>query len=586
TDWGPLYDDGILGSGVDTNGRGVTVEYVTECASATAPGTTSTANEPQQTDSNGPSNPNARDRLEYTTSTAHKALAAVSVPVILAAVLFSRWSRQSSDQHRQNTTGSLDVTSIRLLILVAAAAWAAGVAGFATSFTSIKRNPAPKTNLQRRDTGTGPGFVATPHAVVGCILFALTYVVAPLVLIIRHRSIGGKGGRKEHTSVDSIDEETSTPALTSHRSDEVLTNISMQTEKSPMRGKANRESQEEPRTEGKISVDEEDVDPIGAGERTKLKSRPLSVPSAFLRHQLLDSGWSSKRNQPRQRVQSSSTITTTTPPSPSASQQPPTETGFVVLNRGRQALDRMSHLQPDQRQHPITLNDVSWLERRRNMNMVSDMDYVMSQMPVSRRRHSHSPLITPRSGDAETLRTNSQTPNNQIAQSGLSGFPNMGAILLHCAFQAMILALCVFTASSIFTKADKKYGVPLGSVFVVIVGIFYGLMILLAVRGIPEGSILVEVVRRLSGSPSHGNFAEHIQSNGNELNVVMPHENRSVSERPQSIAVDSTTLGSLQMSRPLYHSTRYSTEGKDSNAQRDDEDDEAERIEREMGRRD
>ncbi|KAG8752621.1 hypothetical protein FRC14_006898 [Serendipita sp. 396] len=40
------------------------------------------------------------------------------------------------------------------------------------------------------------------------------------------------------------------------------------------------------------------------------------------------------------------------------------------------------------------------------------------------------------------------------------------------------------------------------------------------------------------------------------------------------------------MSRPLYHSTRYSTEGKDSNAQRDDEDDEAERIEREMGRRD
>ncbi|KAG8820333.1 hypothetical protein FRC17_010196, partial [Serendipita sp. 399] len=296
TDWGPLYGDSTLGSGVDTNGHGVTVEYVTDCSSAAS--ITTTSHNSQQTGSNGSSNSPSRLNVDYTTSAAHKVLTAASLLAILVAVLLSRWSSKPGTVNTRNQARSFDANFVHLLILVASAAWAAGVAGFVTSFTSIKRNVSSNTNLRRRGGSQNPGFAATPHAIAGCILFALAYIVAPLVLLSRHRSMLAASSKRD-SSRDSVDEETSAPGLVSHRSDDTWTGNSPHAEKSPTRHHATRESQEDTGIDGKV-LEEEDVDPIGAGERTKLKSRSLAAPSAFLRHQL----WSSKRNQPRQRVTS------------------------------------------------------------------------------------------------------------------------------------------------------------------------------------------------------------------------------------------------------------------------------------------
>jgi hypothetical protein len=261
-------------------------------------------------------------------------------------------------------------------LIIAGVAWALGVAAFATSFTSTRRTSSGGQTLAKRDPAT-TGFASTGHAIAGCILFALAYVITPIVSLVRSRN------RRYHHYENRHGEETSEMHgmdSTSHPSDEHTPG-----EKSYLTHRHNVSVTAPHTPDGDSHADEQgdendDGEPIGAGKRVRLRDRAFA-PTAFLKDRFWSNVW--KRSH-RQRLPSrASPPTENRDPEAEAEPAAPSETGFVVLNRGRNALDRRIP-SPGERLGPlglpVTLSDVSWLERRRNVGAVGDLDYAMSQI--------------------------------------------------------------------------------------------------------------------------------------------------------------------------------------------------------------
>ena len=177
------YGSGQLQSGVHADGTGVTVQYMTSCAkpigSSPTAGTSPTGsgsssptspNSPSNTGSSGPSGPTTITRFD--TSAIHKSLAPVSAALVLPAVVFYRLSQPSvsSPQYTNAKIGFFYLTSLTALV-----AFALGVGGLATAFSSLQYT----TSVVKR---SGIPHLTTPHGQAGIALFAGLYGLVPALI--------------------------------------------------------------------------------------------------------------------------------------------------------------------------------------------------------------------------------------------------------------------------------------------------------------------------------------------------------------------------------------------------------------------
>ncbi|KAH9918207.1 uncharacterized protein BXZ73DRAFT_92267 [Epithele typhae] len=140
------YGSGSLTTGISADGQGVTISYMTECAvqlGGTSTTTTSQSSSPTPTGTgSGSSNPTSSaspSGIVYDTSALHKYLPAVSVALFLPAVAFYRLSERSGPTRPMGRHMGL----MYLGVIVGAVAYALGIAGFVTAFTSISRSTPP-----------------------------------------------------------------------------------------------------------------------------------------------------------------------------------------------------------------------------------------------------------------------------------------------------------------------------------------------------------------------------------------------------------------------------------------------------------
>lgn len=169
------FGDGQLRGGVDADGEGVTVEYMTQCASAKDQPSGS-GSSPSSTSSNtpGPSSTDQPSTNLYDASVVHKILAPVSVALVLPAVFIYRLSTPSVVSPRLLERR---MALFYLSVVVVVAAFGVGIGGLANAFTSISYTGS----LIKR---SGSLNLVTAHGRAGLALFAGLYVLVPVILII------------------------------------------------------------------------------------------------------------------------------------------------------------------------------------------------------------------------------------------------------------------------------------------------------------------------------------------------------------------------------------------------------------------
>ena len=155
------FGNGRLQTGVDANGAGVTLQYMSACALSLNSSDTSNTPRPSPADA-------SRRKFRFDTSLSHKVLAPISVAFLLPAVFVFRLVLPSFQlQPRTDRPIALIyVASVSALV-----AYGVGIAGIATSFITIRSND-PST--------TGPRVnLRTAHGQAGLALFVALYFVIP-----------------------------------------------------------------------------------------------------------------------------------------------------------------------------------------------------------------------------------------------------------------------------------------------------------------------------------------------------------------------------------------------------------------------
>lgn len=166
---------GQLAGGVSADGQGVTVQFMTQCANPLSPQATQTPTDPGGASPTSSTTPTSTPTYAYDTSVVHKALSPISLALVFPAVIGSRLSMASVTSMQPPGHVVLGVSSI----LVAVAAYALGVAGLATSFTSIT-SPFSSMSLGKRSSQLSLA-LKTGHGTAGLALFIVFYGVLPLL---------------------------------------------------------------------------------------------------------------------------------------------------------------------------------------------------------------------------------------------------------------------------------------------------------------------------------------------------------------------------------------------------------------------
>lgn len=157
---------GNLQTGVNANGAGVTVQYLSQCAVGLATPTSAPSSTPAT------STPSGHQPFQvYDVSLIHKLCAPLSVALALPAILLARLALPSV--HSQSPGRSF----VYLASSIAIVAWGVGVVGLIFSFTSIRLN----TSVSRRDLSNL--VLRTAHSIVGSVLFIGLYIILPLLYL-------------------------------------------------------------------------------------------------------------------------------------------------------------------------------------------------------------------------------------------------------------------------------------------------------------------------------------------------------------------------------------------------------------------
>ena len=174
------YGNGQLQSGVNANGAGVTVQYISTCASAIGTAQTMSASASSlhhsPTTSPPPSPPpgsSSDATYLFDTSVTHKSLAPISLALLLPTIILYRLSLPStSGPSSQQSVGPLYVSVLMLFV-----AYGTGLTALVSSFTSITSGAA----IGRRATSSM--VLKTSHGQAGLALFVALYGVVPLLFL-------------------------------------------------------------------------------------------------------------------------------------------------------------------------------------------------------------------------------------------------------------------------------------------------------------------------------------------------------------------------------------------------------------------
>ncbi|KAI5123405.1 hypothetical protein M0805_006111 [Coniferiporia weirii] len=455
------FGNGVLETGVDASGAGVTVQYLQTCAKAlsSTSGTStsgpasptssssSSSSSSSPSSSGSPDNSNSLGSLPFDTHVSHKILSPVSVALVLAALVFYRLSLPSAtvatDNYQPIFTWLAGFTGL--------AAYATGIAGMVLGFTTISSTSSGL--LERRSTS--PSLLKTGHGRAALAFFVALYGLTPFLfcLSLFTQSSDAKQTVAEPTQPDEVvrknSNETGFTALTTLGREKVISG-------------------------DRAACSSPDVATHGMPPESPLgesRSRTRSLFGGYL--------WSSLRTKERPSRPSydSGGHESTSSAGPSRS--------FEVLNRGNRArrlsANELSGYSSEGGAHPSvprSLSDLDWLGRRQNVAAFGELDYALTQL-------NHTHVSTP-AGDSGPLLA---TPNSDLRPV----LPPKSMSILHVLLHALILGLCVLVLVALWQRAPKATFV----VFLLWTIGFYCILLLLAWRGAPRASILVVLINSL-----------------------------------------------------------------------------------------
>ncbi|PCH41163.1 hypothetical protein WOLCODRAFT_137227 [Wolfiporia cocos MD-104 SS10] len=519
------YGSGTLAGGVNATGEGVTVQYMTSCASALNPKATETSAYVPTATATGPSSPSSTSTspptTKYDTSVIHKALSPISVALVMPAVIFSRLAMPSVGQPAGSGGGLLFAS-----VLLGLAAYALGIAGIATSFTSI----VSVQTLTKRSSLSN--ILKTGHGKAGLALFIAFYGLLPLIFAIT--ACWRRGTRdpaiKESKMVDGR------PRLNSNETAEKEGLFSSRVG-SPLRRSADgyppaesRPSESRPRVRswgglGSLAMS-------GRRSNDSEQTAALSSPSRSFE----------VTNRPaRTRRASGNSLAAFSDPRPSGT--------------------------------PRNLSDLSWFDRR----TPNEFGYVMNH-------------VGPRNGDPSTPGTTAMDIASTSGLMGgydtSHAFPEMPSTFdgfFHILFHALLLGLCILSLMALWYRAPRATFI----VFLVGTGLFYLALVTLSWYGKPRCSIVSVLIARIRGDPVHapailpGHHSRPMSVAGSEVPFPTEHRGPYQHHQPPYRATHSTGLDDYPTSISHGHGTTDIDEDDE-----DDEDTRQRRIEEEMSRRD
>ncbi|KAL4075874.1 hypothetical protein V8B97DRAFT_1925759 [Scleroderma yunnanense] len=161
---------GSLQTGINANGAGVTVQYLTQCAVSLMTPTSTTAT-PTPTST---TTINQSFQL-YDVSFSHKLFAPLSVVLILPAALLVRLALPSSQSQAPVERNTL---FLYLAVFFALVAYGLGLGGLVTSFVTI----SSRSSVAKRSASSS--MLRTAHGVAGLILSIGLYAVLPLLCLL------------------------------------------------------------------------------------------------------------------------------------------------------------------------------------------------------------------------------------------------------------------------------------------------------------------------------------------------------------------------------------------------------------------
>ena len=166
------FGDGRLQTGINANGAGVTIQYMSTCAAAISP---STSGNSSNVPSTPPSEAAPSDFFLFDTALSHKLLSPLSLALLLPSVIIFRLSSPAYNP------GQREHTLVNTAAIVVLATYVLGVAGLATSFTTITSS---KT-VDKRSLESLSSHIAlrTLHGQAGLALFVGLYAFIPVLLL-------------------------------------------------------------------------------------------------------------------------------------------------------------------------------------------------------------------------------------------------------------------------------------------------------------------------------------------------------------------------------------------------------------------
>ena len=179
------FGNGELQTGVNANGAGVSVQYITTCAAALSP---SKGSSPTSPGHGSPTNPASSSSTSfpftgqsylYDTSITHKSLAPISLALLLPTIIFYRLSLPPTSGPPLQFSFGLRCTSVLILFV----AYGAGLAGLVSSFTSISTSGTGSGSFSKRAVSSSL-ILKTTHGQVGIALFVSLYVLTPLLFVV------------------------------------------------------------------------------------------------------------------------------------------------------------------------------------------------------------------------------------------------------------------------------------------------------------------------------------------------------------------------------------------------------------------
>ena len=173
------FGNGQLQTGVNANGAGVAVQYISTCVSAIGavqtvlPSTSSPLHHSPTTTPVSSSGSPSNATYLFDTSVTHKSLAPISLALLLPTIILYRLSLPStSGPSSQQSLGPLYVSVLMLFV-----AYGTGLTALVSSFTSITSG----ATISRRATSNM--VLKTSHGQAGLALFVALYGFVPLLFL-------------------------------------------------------------------------------------------------------------------------------------------------------------------------------------------------------------------------------------------------------------------------------------------------------------------------------------------------------------------------------------------------------------------